>query len=229
MRKWFDIRASGADSADVHIYDEIGGWGINAKQFQQELEEKQAKRLNVYINSPGGDVFNGIAIHSILSRMDVTVHIDGLAASIASIIAMAGKKIIMPENAMMMVHNPLTWTAGNADELREQAELLDKIAWQMAGIYADRTGRSRGQCIEDMDAETWMTGDEAVLMGYADELAAPVNLAACSKFAEYGQMPARIRKRFSACGDDAGARKKRLSGDLTALTALKTQFDLIHF
>ena len=62
MRKWFDIRASGADGADVHIYDEIGGWGINAKQFQQELEEKQAKRLNVYINSPGGDVFNGIAI-----------------------------------------------------------------------------------------------------------------------------------------------------------------------
>ena len=128
---WFAVNTATEDSADLYFYDVIGdSWvGSDAATVVKEIKALKSKRLNVHISSPGGSVFDGIAIYNALTShpSDVTVYVDGLAASIASIIALAGKKVVMAENAMFMIHNPWTWTAGNAEELRKQADTLDQI------------------------------------------------------------------------------------------------------
>ena len=107
---WYNIKAKSDTSAEISIYDEIGGWGISAQQFSQEFKAlgNNLKQIDLHIHSPGGDVFDGIAIYNLLKNhpANKTVYIDGLAASMASVIAMAGNEIIMPENAMMMIHKP---------------------------------------------------------------------------------------------------------------------------
>lgn len=106
---WFRMQASSNSEADIFIYDEIGYWGVTAKQFVNDLRALgDVTHINLYINSPGGDVFDGIAIYNALKHhgAPITVHIDGLAASMASVIAMVGNPVIMPENTMMMIHKP---------------------------------------------------------------------------------------------------------------------------
>lgn len=113
---WYSMKASAEDTADISIYEEIGGWGISARQFAEELTALgQVNHINLHIHSPGGDVFDGIAIYNLLKNHPAskTVYIDGLAASMASVIAMVGDPIIMPENAMMMIHQPLSYTKHN--------------------------------------------------------------------------------------------------------------------
>lgn len=128
MPRWFEIRAA-ADGAEVAIYDAIGAFGLSAKAFTDELKRfAAAKTLQVRINSPGGDVFEGLAIHNALARHPArkVVTIDGIAASIASVVAMAGDEIVMPENAMLMLHNPSGAVIGGAREMRQMADALDK-------------------------------------------------------------------------------------------------------
>jgi ATP-dependent Clp protease protease subunit len=136
-KKYWEFKNKSADEADLYLYIEIASWGggyaaHSAQSFKNELDALgDIKTLNIYINSPGGDVFEGNAIYNMLSRKakncQLNVYIDGLAASIASVIAMSGTKIIMPSNSMMMVHNAWCYTAGNSKNLRETANALDKI------------------------------------------------------------------------------------------------------
>lgn len=166
---------------ELSIYGVIGGddeWSwlfdeITPKQFKEDLDSLGLiDTLNVMINSPGGDTFAGQAIHTMLSRhpAQVNVYIDGLAASIASLIAMAGDRVIMPRNAMLMVHDPFTSAEGNAREFRQLAEALDTIREAMIAAYQRKTEMDHDELVALLEAETWMTAEDAVRMGFADEI-----------------------------------------------------------
>ncbi|MBT0437829.1 Clp protease ClpP, partial [Morganella morganii subsp. morganii] len=146
VKSWFRMKAAAdTQSADIYIYDEIGGWGISAKQFSKELLALgDVSQINLHIHSPGGEVFDGIAIYNQLKGHDakITVYIDGLAASMASVIAMVGDTVIMPENAMMMIHKPWGIAWGDADEMRDYADLLDKLENVLIPAYVAKTGKT---------------------------------------------------------------------------------------
>ena len=160
---------------ELAIYGEIGlspwGDGVTASAVRQELESVGAgDTIRVRINSPGGDAFDGVAIHNLLRehKARVVVEIDGVALSAASIIAMAGDEIRMPSNALMMIHDPWTMAVGGADDLRDEADRLDKVTSALVNTYADRSGMDRERVRELMAAETWLTASEAVEFGLAD-------------------------------------------------------------
>ncbi|NKZ71845.1 hypothetical protein GTA09_20255 [Rhodococcus hoagii] len=147
---WYRIHAAADDKpAEVFIYDRIGetywGDGVGAKNFTRELADIDADAITVRINSPGGSVYDGIAILNALRehKATITVHVDGLAASAASFIAMAGDEIIMSRNAEMMIHDPMMGCAGNADDMRAAAERLEQVGENVASIYAERAGGTR--------------------------------------------------------------------------------------
>lgn len=208
MANWYDIKAAGK-SAEISIYDEIGGWGVSAKAFANDLKElRGVTDITLRLNSPGGSVFDGMAIYNLLKGHDaqITVYVDGLAASMASVIAMAGDLIVMPENSLMMIHNPWTMTAGDAAELRKNAELLDKIKTAMLSAYSSRTGMDEAAIAELMDAETWFTGAEAVANGFADETVEAVKMAACFDLSGFKNAPKELNKEFpkvSAVADES--------------------------
>lgn len=165
----FEVRSAG-DAAEIALYDEIGAWGVSAKDFRAELGKLKAGTIRLAINSPGGDVFDGIAIYNDLvthpARVEVTV--TGLAASAASVVAMAGDTIAMASNAFMMIHDAWVFTMGGGADLRELAALLDKIDLALADTYAARTGGKRDEIAALMDAETWFSAEQAVAAGFAD-------------------------------------------------------------
>lgn len=168
---WYQIKnLSSGGLADIYIYDEIGFWGITAGDFVSELMSLQADTINLHINSPGGEVFDGIAIHSALSAHAATVNVfvDALAASIASVIAMAGDTVTISKSAMMMIHDGSGLCIGNAADMRTTANLLDKCSDTIAQFYADRAGGTVADWRTRMQAETWYTGQEAVDAGLAD-------------------------------------------------------------
>lgn len=189
-KKFWRFRASADNpkSADLLLYGPISntswlGDEVTPKQFAEDLKSLgDIDILNVFINSDGGDAFAGQAIHSQLKRFrnkaKVNVYIDGLAASAASIIAMAGETIYMPRNAMMMIHNAWTIAIGYADELRKVADMLDQFRETMIAVYREKTGLSDEKIIELLDAETWMTAEEAVELGFADEIEEARSVAA---------------------------------------------------
>ena len=188
MKKWFDI-VDKADRAEIWIYEEIGeDWfssgGVTAKGFQKELSQIKANQIDLHVNSPGGEVFDGLTIHNLIKQhpAKVTTYVDGLAASIASVIALAGDKIIMAENALMMIHNPYGMTRGDATEMRRMADTLDKVSNSIVMTYTGKTGRSDEEIKTLMDAETWMTADEAREYGFIDEISEQMDMAACAKF-----------------------------------------------
>jgi ATP-dependent Clp endopeptidase proteolytic subunit ClpP len=170
--------------ADVYLFDEIGdGWvgGVSAKKFADDLKALgRLERINLHINSPGGSVFEAVAIFNTLRKNGarVVVSIDGIAASSASVVAMSGDEIKMAANAMMMIHSPWVQTAGDAAELRQTAALLDKVAGTLVGTYARRTGKPEEEIAALMAAETWMNAEEAVALGFADSIGQEMKIAA---------------------------------------------------
>jgi len=170
-----------APCGELYLYDAIGTdmfGGIGAKDVVnaiKELEAAGAKALDIHINSPGGDVFEGTAIYSAIARFKgtKTVYIDSLAASAASYIAMAGDKILMSFNAMMMIHNPWGVVIGNAFEMRKTADDLEKIGSTLVDTYVKRTGATAKDVQAMMDDETWMTADDAKALGFADAVIDP--------------------------------------------------------
>lgn len=202
-RTWFSIHAKAeAEHADVLIYDYIGWGGVTAADFAKELQEIKAKTITVRLNTPGGDVFDGLAIHNSLKAHGATIHVkvDGLAASIGSIIAMAGSLITMGESAFLMIHNPWALVIGNANDMREMADTLDKIGGSLAGVYATRKNVTKDQAQAWMNAETWFTAEEAVAAGLADAVEAqPVaeNRAAFD-LSGYANLPAALQPTHNA-------------------------------
>jgi len=154
----------------VYIYDEIGWFGIMAEDFVKDLNEIKAETIHIRINSPGGDVFDGTAIANAIRnhKSKTIVHIDGLAASISSIIAIAADEVLMSENAFYMFHEAWSFSIGNAADMRETADLLDKIDGVLAKSYAKKTGKEIDEIKDLMGAETWLTADEALDMGMVD-------------------------------------------------------------
>jgi ATP-dependent Clp endopeptidase proteolytic subunit ClpP len=186
-RPWYRITAKAAeadgdgdrdepttdgDTTIIDIYDEIGWFGTGAADFVRDLRQVTTPKIELHLNSPGGDVFDALAIYNGLRQHKAQVHVivDSLAASAASFIAMAGDKITAMANAMLMIHDPLGLVIGNAADMRELAELLDKHGDNIAAIYAARAGGDIATWRERMLAETWYLADEAYTAGLVDEV-----------------------------------------------------------
>ncbi len=186
MKKFWNLKALDEKTGELTLYGEISNetwWGdeVTPKEFKADLDGLgDIDKLNIYINSPGGDVFAGQAIHSMLKRHKAhkNVYIDGLAASIASVIAMSGDTIFMPKNAMMMIHNPWTIGMGNASEFRKLAEDLDKIRESLIAAYEGHSALTRDEIISIMDAETWLTASECEEYGFCDVVQEEKQMAA---------------------------------------------------
>ena len=173
------VRAAADSESDrsISVYDVIGydywtGDGVTAKRIAGALRSMGAGPVTVNVNSPGGDMFEGLAIYNLLREHDgeVTVKVLGLAASAASIIAMAGDKVQIARAGFLMIHNAWVMAAGNRHDLAEVADTLKPFDEAMAGIYAARTGQERKAMAKLMDAETWIGGEAAIEGGFADEL-----------------------------------------------------------
>lgn len=166
-----EIAQANGKSLDLYIYDVIG-WPFIEAQDVVDAVPKDVAEINLHINSPGGSVFEGTAIYNWLSNhsADINVYVDGLAASMGSVIAMVGKTITMPKSAFYMIHDPWAFMVGSAEDLRKEADLLEKIENVMAEIYAERTGQDIEQIKNWMHQETWFTGSEAVEVGFADSV-----------------------------------------------------------
>ena len=183
MNQFYNIRAAATEGApnEVFIYDEIGFWGTTAQTFHNAIQALSGK-IVVRINSPGGNVFDAIAIHSMLSRLpDVETVADGWAASAASVVFAAGKVRKMARAAFLMIHNPWSEIAGNASEMRKEANTLEGITNALVKLYKGSSSKSEEELREMMDQETWMDGDAALAAGFATEVfEAPVVKASIS-------------------------------------------------
>lgn len=169
------IRVQTSDcQATVYVYDVIDDWwGIDAESFVREVNGLDVDTLNIRINSPGGDVFTARAMQTALAQhpAHVVVHVDGLAASAATFLAMGANEVRISEGAFFMIHQGWSFVVGNANELRSQAALLDVVDDNIAHEYAKRTGLDYDTITKMMADETWMIGQQAVDNGFADRLA----------------------------------------------------------
>lgn len=177
---WNWVRNEGQDAfgsertlyLDGEISDETWfGDEITPKQFKEELDAGSGP-ITLWINSPGGDVFAAAQIYNMLMdyKGDVTVKIDALAASAASVIAMAGTRVCMSPVAMLMIHNPATIAIGDAEEMQKAIDMLSEVKESIMNAYEIKTGLSRHKISQLMDGETWMNAKEAVKLGFADEI-----------------------------------------------------------
>lgn len=197
MQTWYNLKADAGKTPVLSIFDDIGAYGVSAKNFLNDLRTVTTDEVDVEINSPGGDVFAGLAIYNGLraSGKKINVKVLGLAASAASLVAMAGDTIEMPENAFMMIHNPWGFAMGGADEMRNTADVLDKIGTGLVSTYAKRTGKTDQEITALLDAETWMTAQEAVDAGFATSVTTA--LAVKASYSE-DRLPENVRLAFKA-------------------------------
>lgn len=203
MKNWYAINAKAdkPEEAEILIYDEIGFWGVTAQAFISDLKNLgDVKNIVLSVNSPGGSVFDGLAIYNALKNVrNKGVHIKGrvmgIAASAASFVIMAANEIEMPENSMMMVHYASGMAWGNAEEMRETADILDKIDASIVGIYTARTGKSEEDVRALLAAETYLTASEAKERGFADTVTE--NVKATASF-ELERLPENVKALFKA-------------------------------
>jgi ATP-dependent Clp endopeptidase proteolytic subunit ClpP len=222
-KSWFTMKQT-ADLAEIQILDEIDPmWGMGAKEFKAEFDKiKDAKNIKLWLNSAGGSIFEGQAIYNILSSVSgkLDVEVIGIAASMASVIALAGKKLTMAEGSYLMIHNPMTAFFGDGDALRKTADILDKMRQEYIAIYSKKTGLDAEKVGAMMTAETWMTSSEAIANGFADDTEDYGQVAACADpaiVAKYGfnnipeslvTMHAHTPRELEAILRDAGFGKK---------------------
>lgn len=169
---WYRIQNKAGETPALYIYDEIGYFGDSAKDLVNALADVKGGQLDVHVNSPGGEIFDGLAIYQALKDhpASVTMYIDGLAASIASVIAMAGDRIVMAPKASLMVHDGWTMAVGSAKDMRKTADLLDKQSDIIASVYAEKTGYSTEFWRGVMSEDAWYNADEALAAGLVDEI-----------------------------------------------------------
>ena len=195
-KPWFCLKNQDNQPAELLIYDVIGDWlGLSARELVNDLKTITNDDITVRINSPGGSVFDGIAIYNALRYHSANIHvrIEGLAASIASVIAMAGDSITMAENSLMMIHNPLGWVGGEAEDMRRTADMLDKATEAIALAYSGKSGRPVDDITPLMASETWMTAAEARDHGFIDVVDKPVQLAASLDLSLFQNVPEGFR------------------------------------
>jgi len=203
-KQWFSVKNLATEpAAEILIYDQIGkdwwsGEGIGAKDFIDEVNQiPKGRNITMRINSNGGNVHDGLAIYNYLQtrKDEVSCIVDGVAASIASIIALAGSSLEMPRNALMMIHEPWTMAEGNADEMRKAADALDKHRDSLVTIYEAKTGKSKAEIEAALKAETWFTGDEAKAFGLCNTVTNELPAMACSHldFSNFRLVPDSLR------------------------------------
>lgn len=197
-RTWYSVKALSADRAEMTIYDTIGDYGVSGKDFAEEFSAITAANVDLYINSLGGSVFDALLMFNAiqLSGKNVTVKVMGVAASAASYVAMAGTKVTMPENTFMMVHNPLNIVYGNAAEMRDMADVLDKIGMSLLATYVTRSGKPEAEVKALLDAESYLTAAECLALGFCDEVTPAITASA--KFdTDRKDVPARVQAIFT--------------------------------
>lgn len=180
-KTWFTMKAE-EDKAEITIFDEIGMWGVTAGDFKRMLDEvKDKKEILVLLNSVGGNVFDGMAIYNMLLSLKDKIDIVaiGLAASIVSIIAQAGRTFKMARGSYYMIHKPSAITSGTSIELRKTADTMDKIESGMIQIYKDKSGLSDEELSKMLLEERWFSAEEAVQFGFADSIEEYGDIAAC--------------------------------------------------
>jgi len=206
-RNWYAIQSTEDGAApEVHIYDEIGGYGVGAKEFIAELKQHSGNRIHLRINSVGGSVTEGLAIANAIKRHKggVTAHVDGLAASMATVIAVSADETVMADNGIFMVHEPWSVGQGTADDLRAEADVLDKMKKSLVRSYTKKTGMDDEEVEDLMRAETWMNAQEALAYGFIDYIEDGIEAAASitpeaararfDKFSNSMRKPAKNRK-----------------------------------
>lgn len=178
--KWYNIQNKAGKPADVYIFDEIGTYGITAQEFITDIKDLKDTPINLRINSLGGDVFDGMAMYNVIKRREAktTVYIEGIAASIATIISLGADEVVMAENSLFMIHNAWGGTMGEAKDMRKTAETLEKITGELTDIYRKKTGLSYDALAEMMDEETWLNANEALEMGFIDTISDSIKVAA---------------------------------------------------
>jgi ATP-dependent protease ClpP protease subunit len=170
---WYSIKAKAeeSDTTEIFIYDEIGYWGITANDFVQDLNKIESKNITIHLNCPGGSVFDGVAMMNALKQHEahVTVNIQGLCASIATVIALSADKVIMAKHAFFMIHEAWTWAYGRAEDLEKTASLLKDMNNTIAGVYHDKTDIPVDELLQMMKDETWLTCEDCIEKGFVDE------------------------------------------------------------
>lgn len=177
---WYNIKNLSENKTEIVIYDEIGQWGIDSKAFIEEIKEISTENILLRINSPGGSVIDGLAIHDAIKRapQKITAQIEGLAASIATIIALGADEITMSQNSLFMIHNVWGGETGGAKDMRKAADLMEKMGDRLVNIYVSKTGKDESEVRSWMDEETWFTAEEALEAGFIDYVEQPIALAA---------------------------------------------------
>ena len=177
---WYNIQNKASKTADVYIFDEIGAYGVTAQDFIAEIKDLKDMPINLRINSLGGDVFNGMAIYNVIKKRkyNTTVYVEGIAASIATIIALGADEVVMSENSLFMIHNAWGGTMGDAKDMRKSAATLEKISAELTEIYVKKTGLSYDRVAEMMDEETWLNAEEALELGFVDTISDAIKIAA---------------------------------------------------
>lgn len=197
QKNWYNMQTTGG-KATVNLFGEIG-WEVNAAQFANDLKALgELEQIDLYINSGGGSITEGTAIFNILLRHParVVATVEGWAASMASVIAMAADEIVIPENAWMVIHNPWTGVMGDAEDLRKNADLLDRMKDTIVEAYMRHAKVSRAEIVAMMDEETWMTGADAVEKGFATRTTEAVKAAASIREG-FAKMPDAARSLFA--------------------------------
>jgi ATP-dependent Clp protease protease subunit len=204
---------------EIWLYDQIGsnffGEGMSAKEFQKQLSGLgKVDTINLHINSPGGDVFDGFSIYNLLAQhpAKIIVDVDGVAASIASIIAMAGDEIRVAKNATVMIHNPRGFAAGDEVEMHRVAALLKTIKGNLVETYRDRTGNKSEQIAAWMDDETWFTAEAAVENGFATSVTRETAVNACfGLMNDFRNVPEAMKRRMQAKQPELDVRRGRIA------------------
>ncbi len=192
-----------AEEATVYLYDEISWLGIQAEKFVKDLNDITAKTINIRVNSPGGSVFDGTAIYNAIKqhKSKVIARVDGLAASIASVIVMAADEVRMAENAFLMIHDPWSIVIGNAQDMRDEADLLEKVGGTIAKAFTEKSGKEGAEILDLMAAETWFTAQEALDAGFIDsiyESKSEKAQAVLFDLSAFANVPANLKERKAA-------------------------------
>ena len=179
--KWYNIQGKATDAvAEVYIFNEIGAYGITAQDFISEMKEYKDTPVNLRINCIGGDVFDGMAMYNIIKKREAktTAYIEGIAASMGSVIALAADEVVMAENSLFMIHNAWGGAMGETEDMRKTASVLEKISGEIASIYKRKTRLSLDRITDMMDEETWLNAQEAYELGFIDSISDSIKVAA---------------------------------------------------
>lgn len=180
-RKWFEMKAAAETKpAVISVFDDIGGWGVTARDFITQFNTLEGNDIELQINSSGGSVFDALAMFNAMKMSGKTINVKvmGIAASAASYLAMVGTTISMPSNTFQMVHNPMTGVYGNADELTEMADVLRKIGASLQNTYVARTGKSEEEVAALLSKDSYLTADECLAFGLCDTVTEAVAVTA---------------------------------------------------